>query len=396
MPAEAATRPGASEPANDLRAAHRLVVKIGSALLVDQKSGQIRHGWLDALADDVAACKARGQEVVIVTSGSIAVGREHLGLTGRPLRLEEKQAAAATGQIRLAHAYQETLARHGITVAQMLVTLDDTEERRRHLNARATLTTLLKLGAVPVINENDTVTTAEIRFGDNDRLAARVAQMASADTLVLLSDIDGLYTADPRKDPAATLIPEVPVLTPEIEAMAGEPPPGYSSGGMVTKIAAARIAMAAGCRMVITQGRRLHPLAALERPAAEGGAPCTWFLPTAEPLTARKRWIVGHVNAAGAVTVDDGALAALARGKSLLPAGVTAVEGEFERGDLILVRDTGGRVVARGLTGYAADDTRCILGHRSAEIETILGFHGRDELIHRDDLVWEGEVGATG
>jgi glutamate 5-kinase len=369
-----------------LATARRLVVKIGSALLVDSATGRMRREWLDALADDVAMLRARGTEVIIVTSGAVAAGREHLGLVGRPLRLEEKQAAAATGQIRLAHAYQETLARHKITVAQVLVTLEDTESRRRHLNARATIDTLLKLGAVPVINENDTVATAELRFGDNDRLAARVAQMISADTLVLLSDIDGLYTADPRKDPAATLIPEVRELTAEIVGMAGEPPPGYSSGGMVTKIVAARVAMGAGCRMVIAKGQRLNPLAGLMNPPAQGGAPCTWFVPSAEPSSARKAWIGGHLNAAGALVVDDGAAAALAKGASLLPAGVRSVEGEFERGDVVAVRDGAGRELGRGLSAYGADEARRIAGRRSADIEDILGYRGRDEIIHRDDL----------
>jgi glutamate 5-kinase len=369
-----------------LATARRLVVKIGSALLVDSSTGRMRREWLDALADDVAMLRARGTEVIIVTSGAVAAGREHLGLVGRPLRLEEKQAAAATGQIRLAHAYQETLARHKITVAQVLVTLEDTESRRRHLNARATIDTLLKLAAVPVINENDTVATAELRFGDNDRLAARVAQMISADTLVLLSDIDGLYTADPRKDPTATLIPEVRELTPEIVGMAGEPPPGYSSGGMVTKIVAARVAMGAGCRMVIAKGQRLNPLAGLMAPPAQGGALCTWFVPSAEPSSARKAWIGGHLNAAGALVVDDGAAAALAKGASLLPAGVRAVEGEFERGDVVAVRDGAGRELGRGLSAYGADEARRIAGRRSADIEDILGYRGRDEMIHRDDL----------
>jgi glutamate 5-kinase len=332
----------------DLAGARRLIVKIGSALLVEA-SGEIRRAWLAALAADIARCRGRGQEVVVVTSGAIAVGRRLLGLEGAALRLEEKQAAAATGQIRLAHAWQEALAKHGITVAQLLLTPEDTEERRRHLNARATLTQLLALGAVPIINENDTVATAEIRFGDNDRLAARVAQMASADTLVLLSDIDGLYTADPRKDPAARLVPEVHELSPEIEAMAGEAPPGYSSGGMVTKIAAARIAMAAGCRMVIALGKPLAPLARIEE-----GAPATWFLPAAEPRTARKRWIAATLAPAGSLVVDDGAAAALGRGKSLLPAGVVAVEGSFERGDCVAVRRRDGSELARGLSAYAA------------------------------------------
>jgi glutamate 5-kinase len=370
-----------------LRSARRLIVKIGSALLVDESTGRIRREWLDALADDVAICRARGQEVLVVSSGAVAVGREHLGLVGRPLRLEEKQAAAATGQIRLAHAYQETLARHEVTVAQVLLTLEDTEDRRRHLNGRNTLETLLKLGAVPVINENDTVATAEIRFGDNDRLAARVAQMTSADTLVLLSDIDGLYTADPRKDPSATLIPLVRELTPEIEGMAGEPPPGYSSGGMVTKIAAARIAMSAGCRMVIAKGKRMNPLAALERAPGDGGAPCTWFVPSNEPVSARKRWIAGHLNAAGVLVVDEGAVAALQRGTSLLPRGVVAADGEFERGDPVIVRGRDGREVARGLAAYSAEEARRILGRHTQEIADILGFRGRDEMIHRDDLV---------
>lgn len=370
-----------------LATSQRLIVKIGSALLVDGATHRIRRDWLDTVADDIAALKALGMEVVVVTSGAIAVGREHLGLTGRALKLEEKQAAAATGQIRLAHAYQETLARHGVTVAQVLLTLDDTEDRRRHLNGRATIDTLLKLGAVPIINENDTVSTAEIRFGDNDRLAARVAQMIGADTLVLLSDIDGLYTADPRKDPDARHIPVVTEVTAEIAAMAGEPPPGYSSGGMVTKIAAARIAMGAGCRMAIAMGKRTNPLAALLAAPEDGGAPATWFLPAAEPRTARKRWIAGSLKPLGSVTVDAGAVAALRKGGSLLPAGVRAVDGDFERGDLVRVLGPDGAEVARGLTAYPAEEARRIAGRRSSEIEGILGFRGRDAMIHRDDLV---------
>lgn len=368
----------ASEP---LAEAKRLVVKIGSALLVDETSGALRRDWLDALADDVARCRQRRQEVLIVSSGAVAVGRRHLGLVGRALRLEEKQAAAATGQIRLAHAYQETLARHAITVAQILLTPEDTEERRRHLNARSTLTTLLKLGSVPVINENDTVATEEIRFGDNDRLAARVAQMISADTLILLSDIDGLYTADPRRDPRAEFLPEVRDITPAIAAMAGEAPPGYSSGGMVTKLAAARIALGAGCRMVIARGTGMNPLKAIE-----DGARCTWFLPSAGPRTARKRWIAGTLQPVGALYVDSGAVKALAAGKSLLPAGVVSVEGDFERGDPVIVRGPDGIELGRGLAAYGAADARRIVGHKTGEIEAILGYRGRDEMIHRDDL----------
>ena len=366
----------------DLGSAKRIVVKIGSALLVDQNSGAIHRQWLAALAEDLAGLKARGKEIIVVSSGAIAVGRRHLGLTRQGIKLEESQAAAATGQIRLAHAYEEALARHDITVAQILLTLGDTEERRRHLNARSTLGTLLRLGAIPVINENDTVATSEIRFGDNDRLAARVAVMINADLLVLLSDIDGLYTADPRKDSEAEFLPRVERLTPEIEAMAGQAAPGYSSGGMVTKLAAARIALQGGCQMLIADGRPSHPLAAVE-----AGARATWFLAEVEPRTARKRWIAGALQPRGTLAVDAGALAALKAGKSLLPAGVVGVEGSFERGDAVVVADPEGREVARGLTAYNAADARQIIGHKSRDIEARLGYRGREELIHRDDLV---------
>ena len=378
----------APDPATALKDAKRLVVKIGSALLVDD-GGLVRHAWLDALIDDIVRCRGRGQEVIIVSSGAIAVGRRHLGLAGRALRLEEKQAAAATGQIRLAHAYQEALGRHGITVAQILLTPDDTEARQRHLNARATFAQLLALGAIPVVNENDTIATAEIRFGDNDRLAARVAQMVSADMLVLLSDIDGLYTADPRFSAEAQHIPLIRELTPEIEAMAGSAPPGYSSGGMVTKLAAGRIAMGAGCHMLIAQGRpggrpgrNRGPLAAIE-----AGGRTSLFLPRAEPRSARKAWIAGAVNPAGVLTVDDGAANALRQGKSLLPAGVVTVDGAFERGDCVVIRTRAGIEAGRGLSAYASSDIQRIAGHKSGEIAMILGYRGRDEIIHRDDLV---------
>jgi glutamate 5-kinase len=385
----AGTGDTAFRPAQALVAARRLVVKIGSALLAAE-DGEVRRPWLAALADDVARCRSRGQEVILVSSGAIAVGQRHLGLAGRRLRLEEKQAAAATGQIRLAHAYQEALARHGITVAQILLTPDDTEERRRHLNARATFAQLLALGAVPVVNENDTIATTEIRFGDNDRLAARVAQMTSADMLVLLSDIDGLYTADPRNDPNARHIPIVREVGADIEAMAGEAPPGYSSGGMVTKIAAARIAMSAGCSMLIARGKiagttdrsAAGPLAALE-----AGSRATLFRPRGEPRSARKAWIAGAINPSGVVIVDDGAARALQRGTSLLPAGVVAVEGVFERGDAVIIRTLSGAEAARGLSAYSSADIRRIAGHKSGEIAEILGYRGRDEIIHRDDLV---------
>ena len=365
-----------------LAGAKRIVVKIGSSLLVDEGTGEVRGKWLDALADDIARCREAGQEILIVSSGAIAAGRRQLGLTERDQRLEDKQAAAATGQIKLAHAYQESLARHGITVSQILLTLEDTEERRRHLNARGTITSLLKLGAVPVINENDTVATEEIRYGDNDRLAARVAQMASADLLVLLSDIDGLYTGDPRTDGSAEHIPLVTAITGKIEAMAAPAAPGYSSGGMVTKLAAAKIATTAGCAMAIADGSGHHPLRAIR-----DGARCTWFQPEREPLSARKRWIAGAISPAGWLTIDDGARAALARGKSLLPAGVVSLAGEFKRGDTVVVRDANLREIARGLVAYNAEDAARIIGHKSGDIEKRLGYRGRDEMIHRDDLV---------
>jgi len=364
-----------------IAAARRLLIKIGSALLVDEASGRIRHDWLAALAADVAALHDRGQQVAVVSSGAIAAGRRHLGLTGRELRLEEKQAAAATGQIILAHAYQEALKRHGITVAQVLVTLDDTEERRRHLNARSTLNQLLALGAVPLINENDTVATQEIRYGDNDRLAARVAAMISADVLILLSDIDGMYEADPRKVPDAKHIPEIREITKKIEGMAGAAPEGFSTGGMITKVQAAKIALGAGCHMVLTEGHSLHAVAKL----LDGGR-CTWFLSSANPRTARKRWIAGSLKARGEIVIDDGAARALNRGGSLLPAGVVSVGGRFERGDLVTVRGTGGNEIGRGLSAYSAADAARIAGHKTGEIEAILGYRGRDELIHRDDL----------
>ena len=366
----------------DIGNSKRLVVKIGSALLVDELSGLIRHDWLNALADDLKETRATGTEILVVSSGAIAVGRRHLGLTHDPIRLEEKQAAAASGQIQLAHAYQEALARHDISVAQILLTLSDTEERRRHLNARSTISQLLLLGSVPVVNENDTVATSEIRFGDNDRLAARVAAMISADTLILLSDIDGLYKRDPRKYPEAEHIDHIKEITPLIEAMADKAPTGYSSGGMETKIQAAKIATAAGCKVAIMNGLELNPIKRLRR-----GARCTWFIPNASPLTARKSWIVGTLNSIGEFIVDAGAEHALRHGKSLLPAGVVTVCGTFDRGDAVIVRSSSGQELGRGLSAYSNSDAKRIIGRRSGEIVEILGYSGRDELIHRDDLV---------
>ncbi len=334
------------------------------------------------MAADIAAARARGTQVIVVSSGAIALARRTLALTPARLRLDEKQAAAAVGQIRLAQAWSQALAAQDLVAAQLLLTLGDTEDRSRYLNARATLRTLLALGCVPVINENDSVATAEIRFGDNDRLAARVAEMVQADQLILFSDIDGLYTADPKRDPDATHIPLVDGLTPEIEAMGGEPPPGYSSGGMRTKLLAARIATQAGVAMAIALGHQAHPLAALAE-----GARCTWFVPAAGSRSARKRWIAGSLQPVGAYTVDAGAARALTAGGSLLPAGVRAVGGAFSQGDAVLVLGPAGERLAQGLSAYDAADARLLAGHRSDQIETLLGWRGRDELIHRDDLV---------
>jgi glutamate 5-kinase len=365
-----------------LTAARRIVVKVGSALLVDASTGRLNRSWLETLTDDLLRLHRRGQQVILVSSGAIALGRRHLGLAQGALRLEESQAAAAVGQIRLAHAYKELLEAGDVTVAQVLLTLEDSEQRTRYLNARATLEALLALRAIPVINENDTVATAEIRYGDNDRLAARVAQMASADCLVLLSDIDGLYTADPHRDPRAQFIERVMRVTPEIEAMAGRSNSEVGSGGMATKIAAARIAVNAGCHMCIASGHQRHPLRRLE-----SGARCTWFMPASTPLAARKQWIAGTLRPAGAIHIDTGALRALQGGKSLLAAGVTGTLGRFESGETVSVLAPDGVEVARGIAAYSDSDVTRIMGRRSSEIEAILGFRGREELIHRDDLV---------
>lgn len=362
--------------------AKRIVVKIGSALLVDAETGQPAKAWLAALADDVAVMRKAGQRVLIVSSGAIALGRRALGLSAAP-RLSEKQAAAAAGQARLMGAYEEAFARHGVPVAQALLTPDDTERRRRWLNARATLETLLELGAAPIVNENDTVATAEIRYGDNDRLAARAAQMISADVLVLLSDIDGLYERDPRADPNAPFVPEVHEITPAIEAMAGgvNAQAGVGSGGMRTKIEAAKIATRAGCAVVITKGAALHPLAQLK-----AGARATWFLPSATPRQAYKSWIAGTLAPQGAFVVDSGAVQALRAGKSLLPSGLTEVRGGFEKGDAVRILGPDETEVARGLARYDAADAARIKGKNSAAIAEILGYDAGPVLVHADDL----------
>ncbi len=373
---------GAANSSNPLTQARRVVVKVGSALLVESHSGQVNRTWLESLAADISDLRRQGREVLLVSSGAIALGRRSLGLPVGRLKLEESQAAAAVGQISLAHAWKEVLGEHELGVAQILLTLSDTEERRRYLNARSTLNTLLRLGSIPVINENDTVATAEIRYGDNDRLAARVAQMISADCLVLLSDVDGLYTADPTRDPSAIFIPEIRAITPEIEKMGTGSASDVGSGGMATKIAAAKIAVGAGCHMCVALGRELHPVRRIEL-----GERCSWFYPASTPTAFRKQWIAGTLKPAGELIVDDGAARALRRGKSLLPAGVTAIVGEFERGDALLIRDSTGAELARGLSAYSSRDAERLRGRQSHEIEALLGFRGRDELIHRDDLV---------
>ena len=372
-------RPDLAAP---LTQARRIVVKVGSALLVDGETGRVNRAWLETLVEDLLRLRKRGQRVILVSSGAIALGRRRLGLKHGTLRLEESQAAAAVGQIRLAHAYKELLEACDVTVAQVLLTLEDSERRRRYLNARATLEALLALGALPVINENDTVATAEIRYGDNDRLAARVAQMVGADCLVLLSDVEGLYSADPNREPGARFIHEVPQITPEIEAMAGRSASQVGSGGMTAKIAAARIAVAAGCHMCIAAGVHRHPLRRIE-----AGADCTWFVPSATPAAARKQWIAGTLRPAGALTIDPGALRALLQGRSLLPAGVTGARGRFDRGDTVSVLAADGAEIARGMVAYSDVDAARIMGRKSSEIADILGFRGRDEMIHRDDLV---------
>jgi glutamate 5-kinase len=368
------------QTAPDIRKARRLVVKIGSALLVDRVTG-LKTAWLTALALDVAEAKARGADVVLVSSGSIALGRKVLGLPDGALTLEQSQAAAAVGQIRLARTYEEVLAPHGIITGQVLVTLEDTEDRRRYLNSRATMETLLGLGVVPIVNENDTVATDEIRFGDNDRLAAQIAVTVGADQLVLLSDVDGFYTANPKEDNKATRFDLVAKITPAIEAMAGDPVSGMSKGGMKTKLLAAKTAVAGGCAMAIMEGSVLRPLQALAQ-----GANRTWFIAQGDPQAARKRWI-NAMKPRGELRLDAGAVVAMAQGKSLLPAGVTSVTGTFGRGDPVALVSPEGDILGKGLVRYTAVEAKAIAGHRSGEIEAILGYQGRAALVHRDDLV---------
>lgn len=371
-------------PRPEWRAAKRIVIKIGSALLTEHGTGLLKEAWLVSLLSDVAELRAQGKDVVLVSSGAVALGRGKLGLPRGPLKLKQSQAAAAVGQITLAHAYQKLAAIYDLQVAQVLLTLGDTEERRRYLNARHTVHELLRLGALPVINENDTVASAEIRYGDNDRLSARVAAMISADCLVLLSDVNGLYTAPPSSDANAKHIPLVREITPEIDAMAGDAGTELSKGGMKTKIDAAHVALTSGIHMVIASGHIRNPLAAIAQ-----GAKCTWFLASSDPVTAKKRWIASQLEPRGEITVDAGAAKALNSGKSLLPAGIRTVSGTFDRGDAVVIRSLDGHSLGRGLAGYNKDDAARIAGRQSDEIEDILGYRFGDAFIHRDDLALE-------
>jgi len=369
----------------DLKSFRRVVVKVGSSLLVDASAGALKRDWLASLCADIAALHENKCDVLIVSSGAIALGRAVLKLPSGPLKLEEAQGAAAVGQIELARSWSTALGAHAIKAGQVLLTLGDTEERRRYLNARSTIDKLLEWKSVPVINENDTVATTEIRYGDNDRLAARVATMMSADLLVLLSDVDGLYDRPPN-EPGGKLVPQVARITPEIEAMAGASGSELSRGGMLTKIEAGKIATAAGTHMVIASGRVMNPLQAIA-----DGKPCTWFLTPANPVTARKKWIAGSLEPRGAIMIDAGAVRALRLGRSLLPAGVIRIEGAFDRGDAVVVRGPDGDEVGRGLIAYEAADADKIKGRSSADVLLILGYTGRTEMIHRDDLVLRSE-----
>ena len=374
--------PNQADVADLIARASRIVIKIGSALLFDPKAGGLQTQWMAALASDVAQLHQAGKQVILVSSGSIALGRDALGVSTKRIRLDEKQAAAATGQIILAQAWNDSLKAHNITSAQILLAPDDTETRRKHLNARSTMQTLLSYGCVPVVNENDTITTYEIRFGDNDRLAARVAAMMSADLLILLSDIDGLYDKNPRRFAKAEHIPMIAALTDEIMAMGDGANSEFASGGMATKLAAARIATQSGVAMMICDGRTQGPLAALSQ-----GAKASVFSAQIAPSTARKNWILGALDVHGRIIIDDGAKTALRKGRSLLHAGVSAITGTFERGDLVEICAQDGTIIARGLSGYSAREAQLLKGQKSADFEAIIGYDGKAELVHADDLV---------
>lgn len=362
--------------------ARRIVIKIGSALLIDGQNACVRQSWLESLVEDIIHLRQQHCQILIVSSGAIALARYRLKLNRYKLRLDEKQAAAAIGQITLAQTWHEVFAKHDLNTAQILLTLDDTETRLHYSNARSAIETLLRLDCIPIINENDTVATSEIRFGDNDRLAARVAEMVKADQLILFSDIDGLYTADPKRDPEAKHLAVIPKITPQINAMGGKAPTGYSSGGMATKLAAAKIATTAGCAMAIAYGKLQHPLKALQE-----GARCSWFLPSTKPYPARKRWIAGSIATKGILTIDQGAEKALYHGKSLLPAGITHLEGDFQRGDIIKIANKSGDIIGNGISAYNSSELTQIIGLQTDQINAQLGWDGPNEVIHHDDMV---------
>jgi|TARA_B100001750_G_C15480800_1_gene585297 glutamate 5-kinase len=365
-----------------IKKAKRIVIKIGSSLLFDEKEGKFNYDWLRSLASDISRLRKEKKEVILVSSGAILSGKKQLDIKQKNIKLDMKQAISAIGQIHLMQAYQMELKKYKILTAQVLLTLDDTEQRRRSLNARNTIVNLLNIGAIPIVNENDTTTTTEIRYGDNDRLAARIAQISSADCLILLSNIDGLYKNDPSKNRNAKFIPKVEKINKEIEAMASNTVSAYGSGGMVTKISAAKTAMSSGCHMVISSGKIKNPIKAIIN-----GSKCTWFIPSRNPLTARKQWIVGSMQPPGNIIVDKGAASAIQNKKSLLPAGITKVEGNFERGDSVIIKKIDGTEIARGLTNYSSKDAKLLVGKKSQEIKKILGYSGREELIHKDNLV---------
>ncbi len=369
---------------NLIQNSKRVVIKIGSALLIDKENGNLNSKWLNSLALDINNLLKLEKEVIIVSSGSIALGKKQLKLRDN-LSLDEKQAAAATGQISLAHAWKETMGNYGLNIAQILLAPDDTETRRKHINARATLLKLLELNVIPVINENDTVSTEEIRFGDNDRLAARVAQMCSADLLILLSDINGLYSSDPNISKNSVLIDEIPEITKEIESMAGPAHTRFSSGGMITKIEAAKIATKAGCNMIICDGRSISPLLKLDHHETK----FSWFKANEKPLNSRKQWISGALQVKGKITIDQGASEAVKKGFSILSAGIIKSEGNYEKGDLIEIVDENETFTGKGLTHFNNSEVELIKGSKSNYIETILGYRGKDEVVHRDDLVFE-------
>ena len=357
----------------------RIVIKIGSSLLFHEDSNKLNEKWLSSLAEDIQYLNENHKEV---TSGAIALGAKDLDLDSDEMKLDINQAISSVGQIHLMSSYKNAFEKNEIKIAQILLTLDDTEQRRRSINARRTIDTLLKMGIMPIVNENDTIATSEIKYGDNDRLASRVAQVTSSDCLILLSNINGLYSSDPKNNDKIKLISEITEINEEIENMVGDSVSELGKGGMKTKISAAKTAMAAGCHMAITNGTINNPIKALFKKR-----PCTWFRPARTPLASRKQWIVGTMKPIGTIVIDEGALIALKKGSSLLPAGIIRVSGDFSRGDVVTVLSEENEKIGLGLAGYSSNDTNKIMGHKSNEIAKILNYSFREEFIHKDDLV---------